>query len=196
MPDYTLYGTPRSRAFRVLWMLHELELPFNHHPEPPQSAAVRAVHPGGKIPVLVADGTPISDSSAILTYLVDRHGGLTHPAGTLDRARQDALHFRILDEIDALLWTAARHSFVLPEAERVPAIKDSLKTEFTRNAARLADDLGAAPFLMGDTLSLPDIVLGHCLGWAKLAKFPALPDPLAADIARLRARPPNARAAA
>ena len=39
------------------------------------------------------------------------------------RAKQDALLHRVNDEIDAVLWTAARHSFILPEAERVPAVK-------------------------------------------------------------------------
>lgn len=196
MPDYTVYGTPRSRTFRVLWMLHELNLPFAHHPEPPQSEAVRAVNPGGKIPVLLVNGTPLTDSSAILTYLADSHAALTYPAGSVDRARQDALHFRILDEIDALVWAAARHSFVLPEAERVPAIKGSLKTEYSRNLARLANDLGAGSFLMGETLTVPDIVLTHCLGWAKLAKFPPLPDALDAYLTRMRTRPSYIRAAA
>lgn len=194
MTDYTLLGSPRSRAFRALWMLEELGVPYTHSPAGPQSPEVRAVSPTGKIPVLIADGVAISDSSAILTYLGDRHGQLTYPAGSLDRARQDAWMFRVLDELDAVMWTAARHSFVLPEAERVPGIKGSLKMEFERYALSISNELGQSAFLMGDQMTLPDIILAHCLGWAMIAKFPPLPDGLQDYLARLRARPAYQRA--
>jgi glutathione S-transferase len=195
MTDYTLIGHPRSRAFRPLWMLEELGLPYTHHAAQPHAAEVQAANPTGKIPVLIADGVAICDSSAILTYLADRHDQLTFAPGTLDRARQDAWMFRLLDELDAVLWAAARHSFVLPEAERVPAVKDSLKTEFARNAERIAGELGKRPFVMGDRLTLPDIVLAHCLGWAMVAKFPPLPEGLQTYLGAMRARPAYLRAA-
>ena len=46
------------------------------------------------------------------------------------RARQDSVVHMLLDEFDAVLWTSARHSFILPEERRLPEIKDSLKWEF------------------------------------------------------------------
>ena len=78
----------------------------------------------------------------------------------------------LLDELDACLWTAARHSFVLPEAMRLPAIKDSLKWEYARSLQRLADRM-AGPFLMGDEMTVPDIIATHCLGWGVAARFGA-----------------------
>lgn len=134
---YTVIGMPRSRTMRVLWMLEELGQPYTHDPAPPQSPAVRAVNPSGKVPVLIADGVAISDSTAIVTFLADRHGALTHPAGSVERALQDSLTGFLLDEFDARLWLAARHSFILPEALRMPAIKDSLKWEFPHAEAAL-----------------------------------------------------------
>ena len=133
---------------------------------------------GSPLTTFVNDGSTLSplpdwaltDSSAILTYLADRHGKLTHPAGTIERARQDALTHCVLDELDAVLWTAARHGFVLPEDRRVPAVKDSLKWEFTRNVNRLAERF-EGPFAMGETMTIADIVLTHCLNWAYNARF-------------------------
>ena len=55
----------------------------------PHSEQVLARNPSGKIPVLVDGGTTVTDSTAIMTYLADRHGRLTFPAGTVERARQD-----------------------------------------------------------------------------------------------------------
>ncbi|WP_424972303.1 glutathione S-transferase family protein [Dinoroseobacter sp. S76] len=196
MSDYTVYGTPRSRAFRVIWMLEELGLPYALKPVPPQSPEIRGVSPTGKLPTLTVGEAAITDSSAILAYLADTHGALTAPAGSLDRARQDAWLHRILDELDSVVWAAARHSFVLPEGERVPEVKPALKREFARNLARIAAEIGDQPFLLGTEMTVPDIVLTHCMGWSLMAKFDPLPEPLEAYHKRMRGRPAYQRTAA
>ena len=167
---YQVIGNVKSRAFRVFWILEELGVEYEHINEGPRSERVKALNPSGKVPVLLIDGEPLTDSCAIMTYLADKHQKMTYPAGTLDRARQDALLHQINDEIDAVLWTAARHSFVLPEDKRVPEVKDSLRWEFERNADRMADCL-QGEFLMGDEITVPDILLANCLNWAANAKF-------------------------
>ena len=191
---YTVIGTPRSRAMRVLWMLQELDLPFRHVPAMPHSQGVAAFNPAGKVPVLIDDGTPITDSTAILTYLADRHGSLTHPAGTLDRARQDSLTQFLLDEFDAALWLAARHSFVLPEEMRLSAIKNTLRWEFGRSQKVLVHRLAEGEFLMGERMTVPDFILTHCLIWALDAKFPIVEARLTDYLDRMRARPAFQRA--
>jgi glutathione S-transferase len=189
-------GAVRTRTVRVLWLLEELGLPYAHVPARPGSDEVRGVNGSGKVPVLMVGDVALSDSTAILTYLSDREARFTCPPGTLDRARQDGFTQAILDEIEALVWAAARHSFILPEAMRLPAIKDSLKWEFARNQARLAARLGDAPFLMGDEMTVPDILLTQCLAWAATANFPETEANLTAYRDRLRARPAYQRAAA
>ncbi|MCL4188881.1 MAG: glutathione S-transferase family protein [Rhodobacteraceae bacterium] len=185
----TVVGTVRSRAFRVLWLLEEAGLPHVHVPAYPRSAEAVAANPAGKVPVLLAEGAAITDSTAILHYLADRHGLLTHPAGTLARARQDSLTHFLLDELDSVLWTAARHSFVLPAEWRVPEVKASLRWEFDQSLGRLAGRLGPGPFLAGEAITVPDIIAGHCLHWAAAARFPAGPAPVQSYAARLAARP-------
>jgi glutathione S-transferase len=191
---YTVIGDLKSRAFRVIWMLEELGQPYEHRPEPPRSEAVRALNASGKIPVLLEGEAVLTDSTAILTYLADKHGQMTHPAGTIPRARQDAMTFRILDEIESALWTAARHSFVLPEDKRVPQVKDSLKWEYANSIERLMDEL-SADYLAGPEPTVPDILLAHCGGWAKAAGFPAQEPRFAEYLRRMRARPAFRRVA-
>ena len=171
---YKVLGTANTRAFRVMWMLEELDQPYDHVPAAPQSDGVVAFNPSGKVPVLIEDGTPITDSTAIIQYLADRHGALTHKAGTIERARQDSLTQFLLDEFDAVLWTAARHTFVLPEELRVSAIKDTLRWEFQRSQQILKQRVGNGPYLMGEVMTVPDIILTHCLGWAQAARFPLM----------------------
>lgn len=192
---YTVIGGVSSRTFRVLWMLEELGATYEHIPARPRSDEVRAHNPSGKIPVLIDGGEALTDSTAILTYLADKHGALTYPAGSLDRARQDGITFAILDELDAVLWTAARHSFVLPEDKRVPEIKDSLKAEFASNSERLSKRI-AGPFVMGEMMTIPDIIMTHCCNWAISANFPEPVPGLARYLSNMRARPAFGRARA
>ena len=186
---YTVIGGLRSRTFRVLWMLEELGLPYTHLPAAPRSDEVREHNVSGKVPVLLDGDTALTDSVAIMTYLADRHGALTFKAGTLDRARQDGHTHFILDEMDAALWTASRHAFVLPEEMRVPQIKDSLKWEYQRSLELLVERLGNGPYLMGEIVTIPDLLATHCANWAIAAKFPEPPAALAVYFDQMRARP-------
>lgn len=192
---YTLIGSPRTRSARVLWLLEELAQPYAHISAGPQSAEARAHNPSGKVPILLDNGQQITDSTAILTFLADKHGQFTNPAGTPARAQQDSLTHFLLDECDALLWAAARHSFVLPEDLRLPAIKDSLKWEYVRSMTRLEARL-QGPFLLGDAMTIPDIIATHCLIWGIGAKFAAPSGILADYLSRMRARPAFVRAMA
>lgn len=192
---YTVIGTGKSRTFRVLWLLEELGQPYQHVPANPRSDGVVEFNPAGKVPVLIDDGTPITDSTAILTYLADRHGGFTYPAGTLDRARQDSLTQFLLDEFDAALWLAARHSFVLPEEMRLSAIKNTLRWEFEHSQKTLIHRIGDGPYLMGAQPTVPDFILTHCLSWALAARFPIAEQRLSDYLDRMRERPAWQRAA-
>lgn len=193
--SYTVYGGRRSRAFRVLWALEELGVDYEHRPVGPRSEEILAVNSTGKIPALgLPSGEVIPDSTAILHHLAAAHGALAFRPGTPERARQDAWTFRILDEIEGVLWTRSKHSFVYPEDMRLPEIKPILAREFVHSCARLADDM-AGDFLMEDTFTLADIVLGHCLGWAKVAKLEHGVPALDNYLGRLRDRAAYQRAA-
>lgn len=193
---YRVIGSVRSRALRVLWLLEELDLPFEHLPGLPHADSVAALDPGGRTPVLLEDGVPILDSTAALHYLADKHGRFTHPAGTLARARQDSLTQFLLDEFDATLWMAARHSFVLPRELRRAAMKGTLKWEFERGQKALIARMADGPFLMGAEMTVPDIILTHCGIWAEVAGFEITQPPLVAYLDRMRARPAFQRAGA
>ena len=191
---YTVYGQTQSRAFRVIWMLEELGVPYEHVPLAPRSDELVALNPLGKLPVLRDGDLVVQDSTAILTYLADKHGALTFPAGTPERAHQDGITGFLLDTFDAAIWTAARHSFVLPKERRVAGIKESLIWEFEQNQAHAVRFLGEGPFLMGDTITIADILLANCLSWARIAKFPIV-EPALKDYAKaLSDRPAFRRA--
>ncbi len=184
---YQLYGHPFTRAFRVIWMLEEIGEPYELHPHAPHAPELEALNVSGKAPVLQDGDTVIADSTAIMTYLGDKHGRLSHPAGTPARAQQDSLTYLIIDEMDALLWTAMRYTLLLPEERRVPQIKDGLRWEYERNLGHLSQRM-AGPFLRGDEITIPDLICIHCLNWAASSKFPAGDQKIIEYGERMRAR--------
>ncbi len=192
---YKIIGTPTSRAFRVIWMMEEIGQPYELVPVKAGSDEAKAYNPSGKVPALMVDDTILTDSAAIMMYLADKHNALTYPAGTLDRARQDGFLHRVNDEFDAILWTAARHSFVLPPEHRVAEVKPSLKWEFARNVDRLMSEF-TGPYLMGDMCTVPDLILTHCGGWAISAGFPMENEAFKAYAKRVRSSDAFARARA
>lgn len=192
---YTLIGGARNRGFRVIWMLEELGLDYTVTDAAPRSDDIMRYNPLGKLPALLDGDAVLTDSMAIVTYLADKHNAFTAAPGTIERAQQDAMTLWLIDEMDALLWTAAKHSFILPESLRVKEIKPTVKAEFARNAEILQGRI-AGEFLMGDALTIPDILAVHCLGWSIVAGFDPLPDGLKAYSKRLRDRPAYCAAAA
>ncbi len=192
---YTVVGHPRNRSFRVLWMLEELGEDYDILIASPHSDVIKSGNPGGKAPVLLDGEAAISDSVAIVTYLADKHGACTHPAGTLERGRQDAITQFCVDEIEGALWTTAKNTFVHPEDKRCPDIAETCRFEFAKAMTTLDAHLAqAGAFIAGDQFTVPDLLLGHCARWAGNAKFDIPAGPVADYLARVRARPAYERA--
>ncbi|TYC53985.1 glutathione S-transferase family protein [Rhodobacterales bacterium] len=187
---YKIIGTPQSRAMRVIWTLEELGEPYELDPAAPRSDTVAALNGTGKVPVLIDGDAVLTESIAICAYLADKHGKLTFPAGTVERARQDGFTQFGVDVLEGALWTSAKNSFIHPEDVRVPAIKAVCRLEFADGLATLEQRLGDGPYAMGDTFTVADILLGSCLGWASTAKFDLPADgPISDYFKRLKERP-------
>lgn len=184
----------RSRAMRVLWLLEELELPYEWRAVGPRSPEAFALNPKGTIPILETDEGVILDSVAQMHFLADREGRFTHPPGTLARGTQDAMTFTVLEMLDAPLWAMALHGFGLPEERRVPEVKDAARWLVGQNATRVAD-LMDGPYVVGDAPTVADILLAHCTGWARGLKI-EVDDRLRDHARMMRERPAFGRAAA
>ena len=186
---YKVIGNTNTRTLRVLWAMNEIGLEYKHLKVEAHSAEAQLANVSGKVPSLEANGVSISDSTAIITYLADKYNQLTFPAGTIERAQQDSFTQFILDELDSILWTAARHSFVLPKEMRVIELKDTLHWEFARSLKVLESRMGAGPNVMGEKFTIPDIILTHIGGWARVAKFD-IPDGKLRDYFRQQIKRP------
>jgi glutathione S-transferase len=185
---YTVIGSPKTRAFRVMWMLEELGLPYSLDPKPPRDPALASINPSGKVPIIKDGVNYVIDSVAICQYLADKHGRLTYPAGTIARAHQDSFAQFAVDDVESPLWTAAKHTFVLPQDLRIEGVKKACRYDFDRAMAALSARLGANAYVMGDDFTVPDLLLGHCLGWAQSIKWEVPAGPVSDYLSRIRSR--------
>ena len=198
-----LYGYRNGRTLRVLWALEEIGAPYEfievdlkrgEHREP----EFLGLNPAGKVPVLDDGGTIVTESAAICMHLADRHpdSGLLPPLGTPERTECYRWTSFILTELDAPLWTIAKHRFALPSDRRVPAVIETASWEFRNAASVLASALKDRPYLAGAAFSVADILAGHTLLWAKSARIPLGSDFPDAYLERLLARAAVTRARA
>ena len=74
-----------SRSQRILWLLEELELPYDvrrYRRDPKTMLAppgLKNVHPLGKSPVIEDEGRTFAETGAIIEYLVEKGGGRLGP---------------------------------------------------------------------------------------------------------------------
>jgi glutathione S-transferase len=90
----TVHHLNNSRSQRVLWLLEELGVEYEiaryqRQGDMRAPAALLAIHPLGKSPVVTDGGKTIAESGAIAEYLIDTYGNgrLLPPPNTPERLR-------------------------------------------------------------------------------------------------------------
>lgn len=116
------------------------------------------INPKGAVPALrLDDGEVLTENAVILQYLADRAEFLP-PVGDVQR-------YRTLEWVNFI--TTELHKSFSPLFDR--SADEAVKHYYREHVARRLDyverQLGAGPFLMGDTLRLPDPYLFVITGW-------------------------------
>ena len=174
-----LYGYRNGRTLRALWALEEVGAEYEYVEIDLFQSGAREpdflkINPAGKVPVLDDDGSIVTESAAICMHLAEKHAqsGLLPPTGTVDRTQCYKWISFILTELDAPLWTIAKHRFALPSERRVPAVIDTAGWEFRTSIKILAAAIEHGRYLVGGRFSVADILAGHIVLWARSARLP------------------------
>ncbi len=191
-----VFGGISSRAIRCIWTLEEVEAPYEIHPidflkGENRSPEFLALNPAGKVPAFRHGDLVLTESAAICYYIAEQYPKkkLLPAAGSADRARCDQWSFFTLSELEQGLWSMGKHRFALPEAQRIPAMIETGKWEYAKALEVLQLGLGDREFILGDSFSVADILLGQTLFWAHGFKLPLPHKNLEEYSARLRERP-------
>jgi glutathione S-transferase len=183
-----LHHCPQTRSMRTLWLLHELDIPFDlrsypfdrnlRHPE------FLALSPAGRVPALEIDGQTLFETGAITEYLCECYSpeDLGRVAGHEERA-------------DWLVWvhfaeTISQHTAALTQ-QHVALFEDHMRSPivmkleaarlskcFAALEARLTMTASASGCLLASGFSAADVSVGQAVYMARhfaaIEDFPGL----------------------
>ncbi len=190
-----LYYAPRTRAMRILWLLEELQLPYELERgefDPTTDRFFIQKTPTGKYPTLVDGEVTLCESGAIVEWVLERHGEgrLAPPVGTPERAAYlQWLHYAegtAFPPVGIVVWLSRYRN----EGEAQAVLLEDARARAAASLDYVEQAIGAGPYLLGDDFSAADCMMGFTVFAAQSAgvldeRFPNL----AAYLARLASRP-------
>jgi glutathione S-transferase len=191
-----LYWSPRSRAFTTLWLMEETGQPYERVLTDISTGAQKkpeflAINPMGKVPALQDGDAAMGEAAAICAYVADRYPQ-TNLAPPVDDPRRAKY----------LYWLFFAPACIEPAIIQLfTKIQVPTSTAGWGDAAQVFDVLDRAvetgPWLLGDSFSAADVVIGSGLNYAVRA-FKMVPTRPSFDryIDRCAARPAFQRATA
>ncbi|MEY4269646.1 MAG: hypothetical protein RLZZ58_862 [Pseudomonadota bacterium] len=158
----TLHHLNNSRSQKILWLLEELELPYElvRYQRDPLTLmgppALKALHPLGKSPVLDDGGQLLSESGAITQYLLARYGQgrlAPDPAGSDHMRFVECQYFAVSAGMNPIMIKVYARAFGLTGAPIDVAATGELETAL----AYIETLLGDRAWLVGDAFTAADI---------------------------------------
>jgi glutathione S-transferase len=190
----TLFHRPKSRSSRFIFLLEELEAPYEirlvtiRNRDGTGSVDPANPHPHGKVPAICDDGAIVFESAAIALYLTDRFPKNGIGPRVDDRDRGAYLSW--LAYYTGVLEPAFLSKFMSWEVPRGTAGWVAVEEAMPAVMHRLSQ----GPYLLGERFSAADILYGTT--FAMFGQSPLMPrSPLIEDYAaRVTARPAYQRA--
>lgn len=197
-----IYHAPRTRSLRILWLLEELELPYevvNVAFQPPSAQFFVQQTPLGKLPTLEDGEIIMCESGAMMEYVIERYGEgrFAPPPGSIERAAYfQWLHFAestAFPPLGILVWLTRYRD----DAENHISLLEDTRTRAASGFEFVESELQDKTWLLGDAFSAADIMMGFTLMVARsLGLLDERYARLEAYLQRLEARPALQRAMA
>ncbi|MFY0660151.1 MAG: glutathione S-transferase family protein [Shimia sp.] len=186
-PSLKLYFAPRTRSFAALWLLEELGEPyqlesFDFATGRHKQADFLAMHPMGKVPLVLDGGTPVPEIGAMAIYLADRYAAAGLAPAATDGARAEYLRWMFF--ASAIMEPAFAQQLFKWEVSPSTVAWGS----FEQMMDVLADGLAEGPWLLGDTFSAADVAVGNNLVFGQMIGLIPHDGPIGEYLARLKAR--------
>jgi glutathione S-transferase len=161
----TLYGAMASRAHRVVWMLKELALPYQHVATPFLDGSTRqpdflAINPNGRVPALDDNGLLLCESLSINLHLAKKYGTEPMTLGPAD-SREDTLatqwSFWVVTEVEKpLLFASANRKLFAPDQRNEEQAQMAL-AKLDRPLKVLDKHLAQHKHLLGERFTVADL---------------------------------------
>ena len=157
-----LYGNPRSRAMRCLWMLEEVGQPYqlvdkSLRADDLHSADYLKLNPNARIPTLVDGEVVLWESMAINLYLAQKYPGPMHCADAAVLGHAAQWSFWAMLEIEMLLLHMLEHRVLLAEHARDISVVERNELLLKKPLGILNGALAGRSHLAGDSFTVADL---------------------------------------
>ncbi|VWL94529.1 glutathione S-transferase family protein [Burkholderia lata] len=178
--SYVLYYSPGAASMAVHWMLIELGVPFETRLVDIDSGAQHTpeylrLNPAGRVPTLVVDGVPRTESAALLMLLAERHpaSGLAPEPGSPERAAWFEMMIYLANSVLPAMrnWFYAETDGDPRCAEMVRAFSRGQVEESMTHLDNLLSD--GRSYLIDDRLSTVDFLAVMLMRWTRNMPRPA-----------------------
>lgn len=165
----TLYHCTAARSFRPLWALEELGLPYDLKmlPFPPRAFAKQylALNPLGTIPLLIDGNTRMTESTAILQYLVTRYAPTPLAVGIDEPSYGPYLNWLHFGEATLTFpqTLVLRYGKLEPEERRSPQVATDYAKWFFGRLRAVEAAVAASETLCAGRFTIADISVGYAL---------------------------------
>jgi glutathione S-transferase len=187
-----------SRSQRILWLLEELNVPYEikHYQRDAQTRLappeLKAIHPLGKSPVITDNGRVIIESGAIIDYIVRHYGQQLQPIATSKDydEYQQWLHYA---EGSAMLPLLLK-LYVSRLGDAGAPLSPRIESELANHIGYVNTSLNGRDWLLGNDMTAADIQMSF-VGEAASARTNRAAYPnIEAWVKRFQARPAYQRA--
>ena len=196
----TVHHLNDSRSDRILWLLEELEVPYEIKKYERDAmtryapAALKAVHPLGKSPVVTDGDRTIAESGAIIDYVIRRYGGgrlQPEPASPLYDQYVHWLHYA---EGSATVPLLLQMYTMLMGGGAAPPLQKRIDEEIANHLGYLDRTLAGREFIVGNEFTGADVQITFVAEMATLLGQIGPYSNLRSYLTRMHARPAYRRA--
>ncbi|WP_349912717.1 glutathione S-transferase family protein [Acinetobacter pittii] len=162
-----LHHLNASRSFRILWLLEEINQPYelkSYFRDKTTNLApqeLKNIHPLGKSPVIELNGKVIAESGAIVEILIEKFAPQLMPAKDSD-SYLDYLQWVHFSESSAMVPYLLNifNSIELKNGTQLKFLDQYAQTELDKVFSYLDQQLVGKKFLVGDCLTGADFMIG------------------------------------
>ncbi|MEO4200639.1 glutathione S-transferase [Acinetobacter pittii] len=162
-----LHHLNASRSFRILWLLEEINQPYelkSYFRDKTINLApqeLKNIHPLGKSPVIELNGKVIAESGAIVEILIEKFAPQLMPAKDSD-SYLDYLQWVHFSESSAMVPYLLNifNSIELKNGTQLKFLDQYAQTELDKVFSYLDQQLVGKKFLVGDCLTGADFMIG------------------------------------
>ncbi|RQP06970.1 MAG: glutathione S-transferase family protein [Paracoccus sp. BP8] len=192
----TVYGVTRSRASRIIWLCHELGIPFKQvpviqayrlaEPDAPdaplntRSESFLKLSPAGAVPVIQDGDLVLSESLACTLHLARKYGQPFGPADAVEDALMLQWSFYACTTIEPdALAILFNHGKGQAQSGAAQATVANAAERLVRPLSMLEDHLARHGHMVGGRFTVADLNLAEILRYAQghgalMEQFPAV----------------------